>query len=67
MEKIIKRLAQELNIRENQIEAAVNLLDEGNTVPFIARYRKEATGGLTDEQLRNLSERLSYLRSLEDR
>ncbi|HHW04219.1 MAG TPA: RNA-binding transcriptional accessory protein [Thermoanaerobacterales bacterium] len=64
---IFKRLAQELSIRENQIIAAANLLDEGNTVPFIARYRKEATGGLTDEQLRNLSERLSYLRSLEER
>jgi len=67
MDKIASRLSKELNIRESQIEAAVKLLDEGNTVPFIARYRKEATGGLTDEQLRNLSERLSYLRSLEER
>ncbi|MCR4430182.1 MAG: RNA-binding transcriptional accessory protein [Tepidanaerobacteraceae bacterium] len=67
MDKIASRLSKELNIKESQIEAAVNLLDEGNTVPFIARYRKEATGGLTDEQLRNLSERLSYLRSLEER
>ena len=67
MEKIIKALAQELNIEERQVAAAVELLDSGNTVPFIARYRKEATGGLSDEQLRLLSDRLSYLRNLETR
>ncbi|WP_286680203.1 Tex family protein [Tepidanaerobacter sp. EBM-49] len=67
MEKIIKALAQELNIEERQVAAAVELLDSGNTVPFIARYRKEATGGLSDEQLRLLSDRLSYLRNLEIR
>ncbi len=67
MEKIIKTLAQELNIGERQVAAAVGLLDDGNTVPFIARYRKEVTGGLSDEQLRLLFERLSYLRNLEAR
>ncbi|WP_296970896.1 Tex family protein [Tepidanaerobacter sp. EBM-38] len=67
MEKIIKTLAQELNIEERQVAATVGLLDEGNTVPFIARYRKEVTGGLSDEQLRLLFERLSYLRNLEAR
>ncbi len=67
MEKIIKTLAQELNIEERQVAATVGLLDEGNTVPFIARYRKEVTGGLSDEQLRLLFERLSYLRNLETR
>lgn len=67
MEKIIKTLAQELNIGERQVAATVGLLDEGNTVPFIARYRKEVTGGLSDEQLRLLFERLSYLRNLEAR
>lgn len=67
MEKIIKALAQELNIEERQVAATVELLDDGNTVPFIARYRKEATGGLSGEQLRLLSDRLSYLRSLEER
>lgn len=67
MEKIIKALAQELNIEERQVAATVELLDSGNTVPFIARYRKEATGGLSDEQLRLLSDRLSYLRNLETR
>ncbi len=67
MEKIIKKIASELNIREKQVAATIALLDEGNTVPFIARYRKEVTGGLSDEQLRALSERLSYLRNLENR
>ena len=62
-----ERLAKELNIGRGQAEAAVRLLDEGNTVPFIARYRKEATGGLTDEQLRNLYERLGYLRNLDEK
>ena len=61
---VIKQLALELQIREAQADAAVKLLDEGNTVPFISRYRKDVTDGLNDEQLRNLSERLNYLRSL---
>ena len=64
---IIAALAQELNIRQNQAEAAVKLIDEGNTIPFIARYRKEATGSLNDEVLRDLDERLHYLRNLEER
>ncbi|HIJ61556.1 MAG TPA: RNA-binding transcriptional accessory protein [Rhodospirillaceae bacterium] len=61
------RLAAELNVREAQVAAAVQLLDDGNTVPFVARYRKEATGGLDDTQLRSLEERLGYLRELEER
>ncbi|WP_425411929.1 Tex family protein [Magnetospirillum moscoviense] len=61
------RIATELGVRDSQVEAAVRLLDEGATVPFIARYRKEATEGLDDTQLRNLEERLTYLRELEDR
>ena len=64
---IIKQLAAELQIRENQAETAVRLIDEGNTIPFIARYRKEATGALSDEVLRNLHERLQYLRNLEEK
>lgn len=64
---IIKKLAGELQIRESQAEAAVKLIDEGNTIPFISRYRKEATGSLNDEVLRNLEERLKYLRNLEER
>ena len=64
---IIKTLQQELNIRYSQAEAAVKLIDEGNTIPFIARYRKEATGSLNDEVLRALDERLRYLRSLEEK
>ena len=64
---IIKKLAEELNIGLHQAEAAVKLIDEGNTIPFIARYRKEATGSLDDEVLRNLDERLKYLRNLEER
>ncbi len=64
---IISTIAKELAVKESQIEAAVNLLDEGATVPFIARYRKEATQGLDDTQLRNLQQRLTYLRELEDR
>ena len=67
MEKIIKTIADELGVREKQVESAVNLIDEGNTIPFIARYRKEATGGLSDEVLRDLGERLTYLRNLENR
>ena len=61
------RLAAEIGVREAQVTAAVQLLDEGNTVPFVARYRKEATGGLDDTQLRTLEERLGYLRELEER
>ena len=64
---IIKKIAEELQIKATQAEAAVKLIDEGCTIPFIARYRKEATGALNDEQLRNLDERLRYLRNLEDR
>ncbi|NBH13357.1 RNA-binding transcriptional accessory protein [Lachnospiraceae bacterium] len=64
---IIAKLAEELNIRRQQAEAAVKLIDEGNTIPFIARYRKEATGALNDEVLRSLFERLVYLRNLEEK
>ena len=67
MNKINNTIAQELQIKESQVEAAVKLIDEGNTIPFIARYRKEATGGLSDENLRDLGERLNYLRNLEQR
>ena len=66
-EKIFKKIAEELNIRESQVEATVKLIDEGNTIPFIARYRKEVTGNLSDETLRDLGERLTYLRNLEKR
>ena len=64
---IIKKIAQELQIKESQVKATVQLIDEGNTIPFIARYRKEVTGALNDEVLRNLSERLTYLRNLEEK
>ena len=64
---IITKISEELGIKRHQTEAAVKLIDEGNTIPFIARYRKEATGALNDEVLRNLSERLTYLRNLEER
>ena len=64
---INQRLTEELDVKRWQIDAAVQLIDEGNTIPFIARYRKEATGALNDEVLRNLSERLTYLRGLEER
>ena len=64
---IIRVLAGELTIPETKVRAAVDLIDEGNTIPFISRYRKEATGGLNDEQLRDLDERLKYLRGLEER
>jgi uncharacterized protein len=67
MKSINQLLAEELQVAENQINAAVDLMDDGATVPFIARYRKEATGGLDDGQLRRLEERLTYLRELEDR
>ena len=61
------KISQELNVKKTQVDAAVQLIDEGNTIPFIARYRKEATGALDDEQLRTLFERLTYLRNLEDK
>ena len=64
---IIQVITQELNVKKEQVEAAVKLIDEGNTIPFISRYRKEATGSLNDEQLRNLYERLTYLRNLEEK
>ena len=67
MNKIIKNIAEELGIKEEQVNNTVKLIDEGNTIPFIARYRKEATGGLSDEILRDLDERLKYLRNLEER
>lgn len=64
---ILGVLTAELGVKMSQVEAAVKLIDEGNTIPFIARYRKEVTGSLNDEVLRNLDERLKYLRGLEDR
>ena len=67
MEKIINTISNELQVKPTQVENAVKLIDEGNTIPFIARYRKEVTGGLSDEQLRQLGERLTYLRNLEQR
>ena len=67
MDKITQTIANELQVKFTQVENAVKLIDEGNTIPFIARYRKEVTGGLSDEQLRILGERLNYLRNLEQR
>jgi uncharacterized protein len=67
MESIANRIASELNVKTIQVSAAVALLDEGSTVPFISRYRKEVTGGLDDTQMRTLEERLRYLREMEDR
>src|SRR5579864_6709649 len=67
MQSIEARIATELTVGPQQVAAAVSLLDAGATVPFIARYRKEATGGLDDTQLRTLQERLTYLRELEER
>lgn len=67
MNKIYQKIAEELQIREVQVEATVKLIDDGNTIPFIARYRKEVTGNLSDEVLRELDQRLKYLRNLEDR
>ena len=64
---IAKKIAEELNIREEQVKNTINLIDEGNTIPFIARYRKEVTGNLSDETLREFGERLNYLRNLETR
>lgn len=66
-QKLFQIIARELNVKVDQVKSAVDLLDEGSTVPFIARYRKELTGGLDDTQLRNLEERLTYLRGLEER
>jgi uncharacterized protein len=67
MTEILTRLAKELSIRQSQVDSTVKLIDEGNTIPFIARYRKEVTGGLDDQVLRELYDRLVYLRNLEDR
>ena len=64
---ITNRIASELGLSEQQVERTIELIDEGNTIPFISRYRKEATGGLNDEVLRSLDERLRYLRNLEER
>ena len=64
---ITGKLTEELKVQKWQVEAAVKLIDEGNTIPFISRYRKEATGSLNDEQLRDLYERLNYLRNLEEK
>ena len=67
MKPINLRIAEELGVREQQVSAAISLLDGGATVPFVARYRKEATGALDDAQLRTLDERLRYLRELDER
>ena len=67
MDKIIQTIAGEFNIKPVQVENTVKLIDEGNTIPFIARYRKEVTGNLSDEILRDLNDRLTYLRNLEKR
>ena len=67
MDKIVQIIANELNIKKSQVENTIKLIDEGNTIPFIARYRKEVTGGLSDEVLRTFGERLNYLRNLEKR
>ena len=66
-QQISQTIAAELNVQPNQIFAAIQLLDDGNTIPFIARYRKEVTGGLDDTQLRHFETRLIYLRELEER
>ena len=62
---INEKIAQELNIKTSQVENTIKLIDDGNTIPFIARYRKEVTGNLSDETLREFDERLKYLRNLE--
>ena len=67
MDKISEIIADELGVKKSQVDSTIKLIDDGNTIPFIARYRKEATGGLSDEQLRNLGERLTYFRNLEER
>ena len=64
MEKIIQTISGEFNIKPVQVENTIKLIDEGNTIPFIARYRKEVTGNLSDEVLRDLNDRLNYLRNL---
>ena len=64
---INEKIAQELNIKTSQVENTIKLIDDGNTIPFIARYRKEVTGNLSDETLREFDERLKYLRNLESR
>ena len=64
---IVKALAEEFNIKEEQVSATIELIDEGNTIPFISRYRKEVTGSLDDATLRDLNDRLQYLRNLEER
>ena len=64
---LVEKLAQEFHLKLEQVDSTVKLIEEGNTIPFIARYRKEATGGLSDEVLRNLDERLIYLQNLEER
>ena len=64
---ILQKITEELQVKKWQVEAAVELIDDGNTIPFISRYRKEVTGSLNDEQLRNLHERLTYLRNLEEK
>ena len=67
MLSISQRISEELSVQEKQVIAAIELLDEGSTVPFISRYRKEVTGGLDDSELRQLEDRLRYLRELDDR
>ena len=67
MNNINEKLSKELNLRENQVKNTIELIDSGNTIPFIARYRKEVTGGMSDEVLRDFFERLTYLRNLETR
>lgn len=62
MDKISEIIADELGVKKSQVDSTIKLIDDGNTIPFIARYRKEATGGLSDEQLRNLGERLTYFK-----
>ena len=64
---IVKTLAKEFNIKEEQVSATIGLIDEGNTIPFISRYRKEVTGSLDDATLRDLNDRLTYLRNLDER
>lgn len=66
-QRIIGQISKELKLKTNQVKGTVKLLDEGNTVPFIARYRKEVTGGLDEAQIRTIEERLEYLRSLQKR
>ena len=67
MDEVLSKIANKLGIKYEQVEKTVKLIDEGNTIPFIARYRKEATGGLSDEVLRELNDNLTYLRNLNQR